>query len=336
MSNQLKENLPDFLNLLLFPNSNESVESSTSNNSGSLESFNLADYMDLTDLYKLSISEKSGIRFKITTEQTEIDNLTSQLPPISTINNLLTIPVNEKNTHMSHTYESGTKRHIRFLSDCEYAEKIILSGFPSGQYILNINCHNTRTAKKYGDNYIIDLSTISKDHVIGNGTTINLRKIDVIRLICTFTSDIENYNYNICIIGKYEIFNKLTYGYVRCPLNNDIIKLYDNHPRYQYLIKNITDRPINIKMCINGYIESNSAIINSNEFVLIRFENKLIYFQGAQNEYLSDELNKCTINMSRVDNLHIYTDTVLDSNIGLEVISTLYMTYDKLHEKFSN
>jgi hypothetical protein len=302
------------------------------------KSFNIYDYENLTESYMLHNSE--GIKFKITTDQEEIKLLTSQLPPSCTINNAITIPVieNQKKygTCASNMFLNGDK--IRIKIKCDDTEKLILSDFPSGQYTIIFN-DQISIAQQYDEYYIFDLTCIE-----------DIKKIlfdnfGIIEIICNFSeskisSKISSKS-NICVLGKYIINNQLSYGYVKEDINFYIFTIHDNWPHYQYLIRNITLQKLSIRMSLN-FIVSQLVDIDPGKYILIRFDNEMQYFNiFKQNQYLSEELNKNTINMSVVDSVKIlfknplynYDDKYPDL---IEVVSTAYITYNTLCPIFSN
>jgi hypothetical protein len=202
------------------------------------------------------------------------------------------------------------------------ASKITLIDFPIGNYILNINGHNAMTAKILTSdncvNYIFDFESI-KSHLLeisievyrsvdepvidGRQNYLNLGKIDCANIICDLNK-LVNTSYQIQIDGYYKENNEWIFG-SKCQLvyPNNSYNLIFNHPTDCFDIYMTDIQP-------NAY---GKFIIDGNEYVnfdikssalRIKCLNKNSKFNlGAQNQYLSDEINSNTINFSRVDRM---------------------------------
>jgi hypothetical protein len=222
---------------------------------------------------------------------------------------------------------------INIYSKCKFAEKIIIEGYFSGKLILNIDGHNKCTGVFSGDDkkgYIIfDLSHKEENKIISK--TLDLSLINNIKIVGNYTK-LSN-NINIYVLGSYIINYKSLYGYVKNKYNNEFYyTLCMNHPTVAITLYKNEIFNCKFRLMINDYITDYFEYTNT--MGLITFNNINNLFIGAQNEYLTEDINKKSLNMSRINSFYI----IFECDV-IDKIAISQMHYNVLrhgHIAFSN
>jgi len=196
--------------------------------------------------------------------------------------------------------------------------KITLLDFPIGQYTLSLNGQNCATARynKETNYYEFDLtrensmlSILKKCAISGNepkldnrSDYINLYRIDNVSIIIPRSVQLND-RQTICLHGFFDHVEKWVE-------TSHKLTLYP-HNTYNLCISQPTES-IDIKADrVDGTIILRVAGIelctfkSNTNLMRIKFSNPDQLFNGKQNEYLSEEINRNVINMSRIDNVSI-------------------------------
>lgn len=225
-----------------------------------------------------------------------------------------------------------TRIHI-YLND--KISKIVLNDFPIGQYILCINGHNVTTAKREGSNYIFDFNfKVSKNKrtkLLKNGI---ISDDDYFKLLksATIGDDSDNDYFNfacidqvriLCNVGfKYNTTKEITlHGYFDGDvLSTKTVYVYPNegnnlhmHLSYPtesldfYFDMNRTKHNAKLMLFINGEEYEIIDVDNSLPFQRIKLKYLKEKYLGKQNKHLTDEINKNTLNLSKIDDISVVT-----------------------------
>lgn len=205
-------------------------------------------------------------------------------------------------------------------------DKIVMNGFPMGQYTLSINGHNSATSKynivdkcnefdftSHKSNMFEAMSECCREDnepvIEHRENYLNFSRCDSIKIHCPkniiipqsceiilrgfFPRELPHNNKNS---DNYQYgFHKQTYR------PHDTFKCVLNHPTHS--IKIFAKTGTEIVITINGVMLSKHIAVNGN--VMVYFVNPLNVYSGVQNEMLSKRINDNTVNMSRIDNIRI-------------------------------
>jgi len=237
--------------------------------------------------------------------------------------------------------------------------KLELINYPNVRCILNFNGMNVATSKLSKDGNYFDIKEGIK--VIDSQLELmHSITCDEIQLELKNHEDFMNFNkiLNISIIIPKEYVNfafdeKLQviahgYFYNKGNLGDLTTKTIDIYPHYDNTISPMMHHPTD---SIDLYVEGKGTVIcyvngeeysrmhvgdkNSYfEFHRMKFNDEENYFHGLQNNYLSDEINKNTINFSRVDNVNFITIGCKINKINQHYYETL--SYPGRYKIFSN
>lgn len=251
------------------------------------------------------------------------------------------------------------KDNVIIFSVNGLVNKIELFDAPISQYILNINGHNIMTAT-YDKNkkcYYFDLSIIlkneyshlallSKNYMEEDEPFVENR-IDFLNLNCVDRLKIIMPKNLIKINEKIQI---ISHGYFKNENNwseftQQCITNYPHYDNHNILIMNYPTDSIDITVTghgtliilINGFEYETLSINNKNSHFLfhrIKLKNPEQKLLGTHNLNLSEEINKNTINMSRVD-----TFEVISINCKVTKVSQNYYkiyNYPTMTIKYAN
>lgn len=334
---------------LSFVNKNMLTESSSCFFNNDSFQFNLDNYVNLTELHKKTFNH-DGLKVNIINDKDAIQKLINDVPIGCNGIDYHTIPVHSKSMKIELPQEENpTYKKFYIKSNCEEAEKIVLEGFPYGQYILNFNCQNITTAKCIFSNglYVFDLKQKAGNENIKNFR--DLSKIDNISICGNFIINANDFDkYKIYIIGNhktihprlYDEFGKVyeecsttkLYGYVEEKITPFQDNLLIVHPTYQLLLINNSGYNGTIRLKI-GHYETNDVLVND-KFVLIRFENSKNLYSGAQNKFLNKDINDSTLNFSCVDKASLIFNTNKNTS-DISMVQTYFMTYKYCTQLFA-
>jgi hypothetical protein len=219
---------------------------------------------------------------------------------------------------------------------------------PQSQYTLLLNGHNCMTAQYDGHNYIFDfrnhkselLQSIIDTHISNNeppiedrNNFINLSKIDSVMISFPpeMISPEYNSNYNIMITGYFNDNNEWKYMtkiFNVYPNYENNIRLNINHPTDSIDIEfeQVSDSKIGKVIFYVQYHEYERFDIdfNNSAFKRIKFADERGRFVGRQNKYLSDFINKNTINFNMVDSIRM---TVINCKVR-RIYQNAYRIYN--------
>ncbi len=224
--------------------------------------------------------------------------------------------------------------------------KIVLLDFPCSNYILSLNSTNYCSSVynieqqthefnlEKGNSIFGTLKEISIGHnepnLMKRNDYLNFNRISRSEII--FPKDLKiGEKYNICIYGFFYEIDKWVY----CSKN---MVVYPNNTHYLYI--NEPTESLDLKIEGNGSIRFNFNTGDEFDFdtvtgtTKIKFVNPFRLFEGIQNQYLSDEINKNVINMSNFEYLSI---TTINCNI-LQIYQNHYRCYNypERRKLFSN
>lgn len=161
---------------------------------------------------------------------------------------------------------------------------------------------------------------------------LNFDKIDSSKIILIPKIKLRN-KHHIRLSGKFKQNNVWIEGFydtvIYAPYNN--LSVFINNPTDSLDIKSNSDHG-NIILLMNGY--KYGTFKSSTKMMRIKFYDENLQTIGRQNEYLSDEINKTTINMSKIDSLRL-----IQSNCKIiELYQNYYNIYNRVDDTlvFSN
>lgn len=261
-------------------------------------------------------------------------NLQSILGDSSIVQSMSTLPISDSfYVHNKNIYAQleqldidkncishNSKNALRLFSNI-MCNKIVLLNFPIGQYTLNLNGNNVATAKFIDGNYTFDFNANKSDTLIATiqslnksfpdtfenkSCYLNLAKIDTIKLISSVFFDNDT-QYKIKFEGYNQILvktSKICCAYV------NTVNLNLNHPtdcidlHLQKINPNLESKMI---FRLNDYEYATYSSPELNSIIRIKCKNlpTMQFEKGAQNCYLSENINQNTINMSRIDRMEL-------------------------------
>jgi hypothetical protein len=239
--------------------------------------------------------------------------------------------------------------YLRLICD-GLIDHIFLDDFPLGQYTLEIsgcNCATSRFNRQKGCNefnftqkrsdmldQMISLNRSeneSKTTIISRENYVNFKRHDSIRihypssLVLKDTVTLSLHGYFPTVVQSKEYVEDTE---TRTMYPHDTYYLNINHPTdsLDIFVSSNTGTGM-IILEVNGYEVTRSNCYplsnSSNLGVRIKFQNPYGYLMGAENTYLSDEINRQTLNMSRVNSLAL----ICLNCRPVKIIQSLYNIY---------
>lgn len=227
-------------------------------------------------------------------------------------------------------------------------KSITLVNFPVGQYTLNFNGINVKTAKcevmENNISYVFDFSenqtntlisfvkmTMSENEpVIENRQNyVNLSKIENFKIISNKNFD-NNTQYKIMLDGYFKSKNNWITGSITKNTYANTWNCTLNHPTDcidLHLTKINTLENAKILFLIEGnlYAEHNFEKHQTSIRIKCKDLKDWNFNRGAQNNYLSDEINSNTINFSRVDLTEfVFVNCKLKSGVQWRYLTYVY------------
>lgn len=301
------DNLPPSSADLLCPNS-------SSHASGC--SFSPGKYTDLTDHYRRSLHD-SGIKISLYNDPDTIKRMLSDVP----VNH-----AQHDNIHTTSIYRSekiitldNNKLSIN-PADCRHVTQLVISGFPLGQYILNMNGINVMTARGDGEYYVFDLlkSSSSTLKALSHDKGFDLTRIDNLYIVSSIKrKNLSNDHCKMYTIGFYPQLNsEKPYGLVETNVYPNSTKLpqsivhdvyqlylYPHRHQYQHMAYGLTSNEV--KIIIDG-VESNKVCVSfKNPYVLVRFSNNKQCYPSCVHRYLDNDIISKTLSFSRIKDVQL-------------------------------
>lgn len=234
-----------------------------------------------------------------------------------------------------------TKQYKIYLSNC-LISKIILDDFPiTQQYIMRANGSNLATAKLINNKPTFNIDSEKRSNMLS--TFVNIAKssnendiddrdkyLNIGRLVnfgFLTNKKIEN-RYNIKLTGLYFNDNKWikdTKNYLIFPYEYDLCRLIGLTKELYFY----SDNPFEIGLRIEGVFYGpflSKKIQNCfKNYIKFNFDGWHNIINGKQNEYVSDEINKKSINLCKLNNISII---LIAGNKKLNLYHYSYKIYD--------
>ena len=216
-------------------------------------------------------------------------------------------------------------------------KKITLIDFPTGQYFLRANGWNIATASYDNDQYVFNIDNPKKSKQMSQTIKLSMKNDNIDDNDYLNIGNLDNFEILATVpLTEKKIIKLEGLFYKKI---NDIEQLvhdkidYEIYPKEQSLtIYNPVKELLFFHKCykeyklsirLNGYLYG--PYNSSNGIIRIGFEGFDKIINGSQNDFLSDEHNKTTLNCSIIDYIGVVSD--IDE---LSVIDYSYVTHNLL------
>lgn len=189
-----------------------------------------------------------------------------------------------------------------------------------GKYKDDTQTYEFDFSMKLSDDFNLYETKISEPIIENDDTYINLDKVYCC-VISLISQTVLNFKHHIRYCGYFVQNNEWINGfYDETIYPYDTLKLPINHPTDSLDIKTDNDKGF-IILRIHGH--EYGTFKSSTDFIRLKFKDEELVTIGAQNKFLPKEINKQSINCSRIDSLEI---TTLNCNI-MELHQNCYVIF---------
>jgi hypothetical protein len=195
-------------------------------------------------------------------------------------------------------YDVGLPDHGQFYLDfSRAATKLTLVDFPPAEYKLTMNGSVHLTSNQN----VFDFSKVdAKWPHIDNGV-INFGRVDNVKLTFLATIDLSTKDYTMRYTTKDgdidQTFNFWSYG------------IHINHPTesIELVFQNAAKEPGTCQLFLNGEMAWDFKVPTGSNRIRVKCRNPERKFEGGSNPFMTEKMNRNSINMSRVDHLRAST-----------------------------